>query len=54
LLGYHNDRSMEDCLVFGICAAAASLRHPSTSGSVENISSCLALAEEFGYREPLL
>jgi sugar/nucleoside kinase (ribokinase family) len=54
LLGYHNDRPMEDCLVSGICAAAASLRHPSTSGSVENISGCLALAKEFGYRDPLL
>lgn len=54
LLGYHNDRPMEDCLVFGICAAAASLRHPSTSESVENIDACLALADEFGYRASIL
>ena len=54
LLGYHDDRSMEDCLVYGICAAAASLRHPSTTGSVGPISECLALGREFGYREPLL
>ena len=54
LLGYHNDRPMEDCLVYGVCAAAASLRHPSTSGSVENISACLALGREFGYRDRLL
>jgi sugar/nucleoside kinase (ribokinase family) len=54
LLGYHDGRPMEDCLVYGVCAAAASLRHPSTSGSVENISACLALADEFGYRDPLL
>ncbi len=53
LLGYHDDRPMEDCLSYGVCAAAASLRHPSTSGSVENISACLALARQFGYREPL-
>jgi hypothetical protein len=45
---------MEDCLVYGVCAAAASLRHPSTSGSVENINACLALGQEFGYREALL
>ena len=54
LLGYHNDRPMEECLVYGVCAAAASLRHPSTSGSVENISACLALGREFGYRDPIL
>jgi len=54
LLGYHDDRPMEDCLVYGVCAAAASLRHPSTSGSVENLSACLALADLFGYRSPLL
>jgi sugar/nucleoside kinase (ribokinase family) len=54
LLGYHENRPMEDCLVYGVCAAAASLRHPSTSGSVENINACLALADEFGYRDPLL
>lgn len=54
LLGFHDDRPMEDCLVYGVCAAAASLRHPSTSGSVENISACLALAKDFGYRDALL
>jgi sugar/nucleoside kinase (ribokinase family) len=54
LLGYHNDHPMEDCLIYGVCAAAASLRHPSTSGSVENINACLALGDEFGYRDPLL
>jgi len=54
LLGFHNDRPMEDCLVYGVCTAAASLRHPSTSGSVENISICLALGEEYGYRDQLL
>lgn len=54
LLGYHNARPMEDCLVYGVCAAAASLRHPSTSGSMENISACLGLADDFGYRDPLL
>jgi sugar/nucleoside kinase (ribokinase family) len=54
LLGYHNNRPIEDCLVYGVCAAAASLRHPSTSGSMQNISDCLALAEDFGYRDALL
>jgi sugar/nucleoside kinase (ribokinase family) len=54
LLGYHDELPMEECLLYGVCAAAASLRHPSTSGSVENIRTCLALAQEFGFRDPLL
>ena len=54
LLGYHNDLPMEDCLVFGVCAAAASLRHPSTTEGVERLDACLALGYQFGYRESIL
>jgi hypothetical protein len=45
---------MEDCLVFGVCAAAASLRHPSTTEGVESLDACLALGHEFGYRETII
>jgi sugar/nucleoside kinase (ribokinase family) len=54
LLGYHDDLPMEDCLVYGVCAAAASLRHPSTTESVERLDACLALGYEFGYRESIV
>jgi sugar/nucleoside kinase (ribokinase family) len=54
LLGYHDELPMEDCLVFGVCAAAASLRHPTTTEGVENLDACLALGHQFGYREPVL
>ena len=54
LLGYHNELPMEECLVFGVCAAAASLRHPSTTEGVERLDACLALGYQFGYREPIL
>jgi sugar/nucleoside kinase (ribokinase family) len=54
LLGYHDELPMEDCLVFGVCAAAASLRHPTTTEGVENLDACLALGHQFGYREPIL
>ena len=54
LLGYHNELPMEDCLVFGVCTAAASLRHPSTTQGVEGLDACLALGHEFGYRESIL
>lgn len=53
LLGYHDELPMEDCLVFGVCAAAASLRHPTTTEGVENLDACLALGHQFGYREPV-
>ena len=54
LLGYHDELPMEDCLVFGVCAAAASLRHPTTTEGVEHLDACLALGYQFGYREPIL
>ena len=54
LLGYHDGLPMEDCLVFGVCAAAASLRHPSTTEGVERLDACLTLGYEFGYRESIL
>lgn len=54
LLGIHNELPMEDSLMFGVCTAAASLRHPSTTEGVETLEACLALAHEFGYRERLL
>lgn len=54
LLGVHDELPMEDCLMFAVCAAAASLRHPSTTEGVKSLEACLALAHEFGYRERLL
>ena len=54
LLGVHDELPIEDSLTFGVCAAAASLRHPSTTEGVESLEGCLALAHEFGYREKLL
>ena len=54
LLGYHDELPMEDCLVFGVCAAAASLRHPTTTEGVEHLDACLALGYQFGYREPIV
>ncbi len=54
LLGYHEELPMENCLVFGVCASAASLRHPSASEGVERLDICLALGQEFGYRQSIL
>jgi sugar/nucleoside kinase (ribokinase family) len=54
LFGFHDDLPMEQCLTTGVCAAAASLRHPSATEGIGNIEECLQLGQEFGFREKLL
>ena len=50
LLGWHDGRPMQECLHQGVCAAAASLSHPSCSDGVKPLAECLALGECFGFR----
>ncbi len=50
LLGLHQEVSMEAALRYGVCAAAASLTHPSSSDGVAPLKECLRLAEKHGYR----
>lgn len=50
LYGYHENWSMARSLELGVCAAAASLRHPTTSESVLPAVDCLALGKQYGYR----
>jgi len=54
LFGFHDDLPMERCLEIGVCAAAASLRHPSATEGMEAVDGCLRLGQEFGFRESLL
>jgi len=49
LLGLHGERAMRENLVMGVCAAAACLRHATTSGGVSALGECLALGERYGY-----
>ena len=53
LLGFHDDLPMERCLVIGVCAAAASLRHPSATEGIQPLEECLRLGHEFGFRQSL-
>jgi len=53
LLGFHEDLPMERCLEIGVCAAAASLRHPSATEGIEAVEECLRLGQEFGFRESI-
>jgi sugar/nucleoside kinase (ribokinase family) len=54
LLGTHDELPMEQSLIFGICTAAASLRHPSCTEGIESIDRCLALSHELGYQRSIM
>lgn len=51
VLGLHEGWPMARSLELGVCAAAASLRHPTCSESVRPVEDCLALGEQHGFRE---
>jgi sugar/nucleoside kinase (ribokinase family) len=50
LLGLHEDWPMARALELGVCAAASSLRHPTTSDSVVPVADCLALGAQWGFQ----
>lgn len=50
LFGLHEGSSVQECLLMGVCAAAASLRHASASAGVLPLEMCLALAGAHGFR----
>jgi sugar/nucleoside kinase (ribokinase family) len=52
LLGLHEDWPMPRALELGVCAAAASLHHPTCSDSVRPADECLALGRLHGFRAP--
>lgn len=49
LFGWHEAWPIARALELGVCAAAASLRHPTCSEAVASSAACLALGAEFGY-----
>jgi sugar/nucleoside kinase (ribokinase family) len=50
LYGLHEHWPIARGLELGVCAAAASLRHPSCSESIAPVPDCLALGARYGYR----
>ncbi len=50
LLGYHDGKSLDECLRYAVCAAAASLKHASASTGVETLDQCLAIGDRNGYQ----
>lgn len=49
LYGLHEGWRTEEALRLGVCAAAASLEHPTCSEGVRAAAKCLALADQFGF-----
>jgi sugar/nucleoside kinase (ribokinase family) len=50
LYGLHEAWPVEEALRLGVCAAAASLAHPTCSEGVPSVAECLALGGKFGLR----
>lgn len=50
LLRLHDGAPVAEALRLGVCAAAASLSHPTCSEGVRTSAECLALGERFGFR----
>jgi len=53
LLGLHEEWELPQCLLTGVCVAAASLSDPTCTAGVGTLSSALALAKKFKPRSPL-
>lgn len=50
LFGLHEEWPMAECLRFGVCAAAASLYHPTCSEGVMPADACLGLGQRLGFQ----
>ncbi len=53
LYGIHEGWTIGDSLTLGLCAAASALRSISTTSSVGTVAECLALADQWGWRQPI-
>lgn len=53
LYGLHEAWDLKKCLLTGVCAAAASLSHPTCTEGMRDLSACLALAKKYKPRPPL-
>ncbi|HTO03124.1 MAG TPA: carbohydrate kinase family protein [Opitutus sp.] len=50
LYGWHEGWPMQKALELGVCAAAASLRHPTCSDAVGSLDECLGLGAQYGFQ----
>jgi sugar/nucleoside kinase (ribokinase family) len=50
LLGWHEGRSVEESLRYGVCAAAANLSDETCTGGMRSLEECLAAGTRYGFR----
>ena len=50
LYGWHEDKSVQEQLRYGVCAAAANLSDETCTGGLKPLRECLALGERYGFR----
>jgi sugar/nucleoside kinase (ribokinase family) len=53
LFGLHEAWDLQKCLEAGVCAAAASLSHPTCTGGMRPLKAALDLARKYKFRPPL-
>ncbi|MGV3755305.1 MAG: carbohydrate kinase family protein [Verrucomicrobiota bacterium] len=53
LYGLHEELDLKECLMHGVCAAAASLSDPTCTAGMKPLSATLALAKKYGVRPAL-
>jgi len=53
LFGYLEELPMETCLLYGVCAAAACMEHPSASDGVLPLPKCLEFVDDLPFRPDL-
>jgi sugar/nucleoside kinase (ribokinase family) len=53
LLGIHEGWDLSKCLLAAVCAAAASLSHPTCTAGVKSLNAAFGLAKKYGLRAPL-
>jgi len=53
LYGLHEDEDLQDCLLIGVCAAAASLADATCTGGMKSLNSVLALKKKYKPGPPL-
>lgn len=51
LLGWHENKPVQDQLRLGVCAAAANLSDETCTGGLKSASECLAIGTRFGFRD---
>lgn len=50
LMGLHDERPIQECLTWGVCAAASNLTHPTCTEGIQPLDACLLRGQRLGFR----